>query len=239
METHPLSAHEVLDFVIRHSAHRSLQTLADVARVNAGNLRKSLAQTRSMPTEHMRRLAVAAGLRLHIGDGQNLRLTVEEDTVAYLEVNLNELQQAAAVVHALGNRPAKWRFVAASAKNGLFMTALAYVQAGESRRGYVAVHITDPIQSAGMGVIQEQLAGLAPVAVDESLTASDSKWIRLRSGMESARELDLLYRVGDEPQPTALDWAQVLMVAHELELGPGDVIRAMRDQHASFLSSLS
>ena len=243
METTAKSAYDVLDFILRHNAHRSLQTLADVARVNAGNLGKLLSQNKSLPIEHMRRLAVAAGLRVHLGSSQAPQLSIEDDTVVYLEVKqvkFQELPDLSAMIQTLGKGPLKWRFVVAKAKSGLLLTALAHVRSGDSQRGYVAIHFARPLPGDDdeLDLMRTSLAGDTPVVTDETMTASDSKWIRLRSGMQSARELDLIYKVGREPEPTALDWAHVLLVAHELEFGPGDIIQVMRDRHVNFLASL-
>lgn len=239
METNSLPVHAVLDFVARHLAHRSLQTLADVADINAGNLRSSLGKKRSLPVEQMRRLAAACGLKLQIGDGTDMRLFVEADTILYLDVNLNELQQLTTVIRELSKCRPGWRFVSAKmdtqdSSAGVYMTAIAHVQAGRdshSDRGYIAAHISDLLSSADLDRIRAQVTD-RPYVSDESHKASDSHWIRLRSGMWSARELDALYKVGDEPEPTARDWAHVLITASEMQLGPGDIIMAMRRYQA-------
>lgn len=231
----PPAAYEILDFVLCHLSFLTVNKVAQIAGVPGSNVRAGLQGQRKMPVEHVRKLAAATGLELLINPNKSLQLLMNNRAVVNLAVTGDELKSVSdLIVPALGRRPPSWKFLFAYDLDGsTYVTAIALIDAGPApyqRWGYVLAHVSTPVQA---DLLQDENL---PAAV---LQATDDAWIRLRAGMQSAADLDLMYKVGAEPQPTALDWAQVLLVAHELGFGPEDVIAAMRNKNADFLASFT
>lgn len=233
-------AYGILDFVLSHSALHTVNKLSAIAGVPGSNIRAGLQGKRPIPLPQVAKLAAAVGLQLQISEQEEVRLVLESNTVLHLTVNLNELGTLTTVEGALAAHAPEWKFVQAQAEGGTYMTALAYIQAGRystRQHGYIAAHISDLLKGTAHACIQEQLAGKAPLP-EPILAVDDGDWIRLRAGLQSAAELDALYKVGREPEPTAMDWARVFMMASQTGMGPEDIVQAMRDRHSAFEADL-
>lgn len=235
------AAYGILDFVLSHSALHTVNKLAQLAGVPGSNIRAGLQGKRPIPLPQVAKLAAVAGLQLQISEQEDVSLVLEGNTVLHLSVNLNELGTLTTVAGALSARQPDWKFVQAQAEGGTYLTALAYVQAGRySRRqhGYIAAHVSDLLLGPAQACVQEQLAGKKPLP-EPFLAVDDAQWIRLRAGLQSAAEMDALYKVGQEPEPTAMDWARVFMLASQLGQGPEDIVQAMRDRHQAGLVDMT
>ena len=231
-----LSAHEILDFVLRHS-FQSLLTLSKISSINPGNLRASLLGIRPVPIEQMRRLSAAVGLRLQVGMDTEWTLSIEPVTVINLNVAFEELVRLANLIQSLSNQPPIWRFLSATRGRGKgsFWTAVALIHTDgdlHSSDGFVAAHIADVLDEKSQ---QHALAVLSPRASMpvQAMTSLDSRWIRLRAGLYTTRELGTLYKIGDQAEPTAKEWAQMLGACADYGLRPADVMSLMKVQYES------
>lgn len=242
MFTEPLTVHQTLEFVLRHLAFHSVTGLAQIVGVEGSGVRAGLTGKRPIPLVQVGKLAAAAGLKLQIDDAGGQQLRLAPDVAVHLEVNMNELMSLQAVVHALGPKPPVWKFVQAVVPGkGTLMTILARLELnrhGNQERGYIAAHISDLLLEPGLACVQEQLAGRQEIP-EPALEVDDVEWIRLRAGLYGSTELDQLYRLGVEPQPTAYDWADLLREAGRLGMAPRDIILMMRDMDSAMKADLS
>jgi hypothetical protein len=247
MKTTELSARQVVEFVVKHLSNRSLQSLAEVTRINASNLRSALSGTanRALPIDQLRRLATAAGLRLQLGDSGE-QVSLERDTVLHLEVGIDDLGEVAQVAQALTNQHPRWRVATAASRNGFFMTAITRLPFGDGRRGYLAAHVAhqltpEEIQAAGKK-LDPKLPPKPAQPGQPVQQVTDGKWIRLRSALQNTRDFDAMFRVGEDPsapstgeeraEPTADAWAAVLKEAHRLCFEPSELLELMNREIA-------
>ncbi len=245
----PLSVREVLDFMSRHLTNRHVKSLSEVAGLNSANVYASLAGRRPLPIDTVRRLADATGLRVHEGVGALPQLSVKPDKVLNFDVALEDLPKFTDVIRALGNAhtndPARswWLVSALSATNvvgavetpGVYAIAIRILHHSYTvPNSYAVVNIAWPSLSAARNVEQnpalllDHLLEPQPRLDPYVIKADNSRWIQLRSGFASARELDDYLGVSrTEPEPTGADWGRLLKLVSEKGLSPGDVIGSL------------
>lgn len=225
-----MSPREILEFITRHTAHKSTKYISGVAGTDAGNLHSCLAGKRALPFPMAQRVAAAVGLQATLV-GNQLTVGTVPHTVINLEVDGADLQQLSVVLNILtGKRGCAWRLVTPVEQvstGGVFAVAIARVD-----ECYVVVNLTwsdseEAYQILG-SPIRDVLAGAWLPQEPEQFaysTASD-EWIRLRAGVESFRTLESLFL--REAEPGIEDWAQLLVELNQMGAKPGVVSRFMR-----------
>lgn len=222
-----ISSREILEFITRHAAHKSMKYISSVAGTDAGNLHSCLAGKRALPFPMAQRVAAAVGLQAS-QVGNQLVVETAPHTVIYLEVEGAELPQLSAVLSTLaGKRTCSWLLVHAREEvgaGGVFAIAIAQFQ-----ECYVVINLTwsnsDEAYQMLDGPIHDVLTGLW-LAKDPDLcsySTQSAEWIRLRAGIESHRALDKLFM--REAEPGIEDWAHLLVELHQMGAKPGAVSR--------------
>lgn len=235
---------ETLEFVVRHCLHRSIKAIAATAGADTGNLHASLAGRRPLPPETARRVAAAVGLRTQEENGV-MGLKIVPNTILNLEVPVDKLPQLANALRALGNPSPSWRLVSGlwsdlyefsegdevEAQPGVYTIAV-----GRMQNSHILVHINWPSLSSVFAAlktpagIKEQLGGHWDKADPEpGLSFGDVPWIRMRSGLCAAPELDALFGVA-KAQPTGEDWARLLATASQQQFTPDEIIQMLTTQ---------
>lgn len=221
---------ELLEFITRHTAHKSAKYISGVAGTDAGNLHSCLSGKRALPFPMAQRVAAAVGLTASMLSNQ-LAITMAPGTVINLEVGGDELPVLGKAVQALaGNRSCSWRLVMpveSVSDGGVF--AIAIVGVGD---GYVVVNLSwmsgeDAYQVLG-GQIRDFLPGVWLPQEPEQFCFSlaSAEWIRLRAGVESIRTLDKMFL--RETEVGVEEWAQLLMDLHQMGAKPRVVSRFMQ-----------
>ncbi len=223
-----MSPREILEFVTRHTSHKSTKYISSVAGTDAANLHSCLAGKRALPFPMAQRVAAAVGLEASLV-GNQLAVSLVPHTVIHLDVEGAELQELAVALQALaGKRGCAWRLVLPLeevAAGGVF--AIAIARADES---CFVVNLTwsDSTEALeALEAIQDKLPGVwLPQDPEQySYPVASAEWIRLRAGVESLRTLDTLFM--RESEPGIEDWAQMLVELNQMGARPGAVARVM------------
>lgn len=223
-----MSPREILEFITRHTAHKSTKYISSIAGTDAGNLHSSLAGKRALPFPMAQRVAAAVGLKATLV-GNQLAIGVVPRTVINLDVDGAELQSLAVVLEALaGKRLCTWRLVLTLEEvqaGGVFAVAIALLN-----DAYVVINLTwSDIKEAldALESIRETLPGVWLPEEPEQFAYSTAspEWIRLRAGVESLRTLDAMFL--RESEPNIEDWARMLVDLHRMGARPGVVARFM------------
>jgi len=224
-----MSPRELLEFITRHTAHKSTKYISGVAGTDAGNLHSCLAGKRALPFPMAQRVAAVVGLDAFLASGQ-LALRTVPYTVINLEVDGSELQSLTAALRGLASRKqCTWRLVRPAeevANSGVF--AIAIASADEC---YFVISLTwqDSKEAYAMlDKLQETLPGVWLPQEPEQFTYSSAsaEWLRLRAGIESLRTLEAMFM--RESTPTIEDWAQMLIELNQMGAKPGVVARFMQ-----------
>lgn len=223
-----MSPREILEFITKHTAHKSTKYVSSVAGTDSGNLHSCLAGRRALPFPMAQRVAAAVGLQATLV-GNQLAVSLVPHTVINLDVGGVELQELAVALQALaGKRGCTWRLVQAQEEvcgGGVFAIAVARLD-----DCYVVVNLTwsDSEEAlAALEAIQETLPGVwLPQEPDQfTYSTASAEWIRLRAGIESMRTLDAMFLRDSEPGVE--DWAQMLIELNQMGANPRVVSRFM------------
>lgn len=224
-----MSPRELLEFITRHTSHKSTKYLSTVAGTDAGNLHSCLSGKRALPFPMAQRVAAVVGLEAFLAGGQ-LALRTVPHTVINLEVDGAELPSLAAALHALaGRKQCTWRLVRPSeevAPGGVFAIAIARVE-----ECYLVINLSwsDSAEAyAALDTLKELLPGVWLPQEPEQFTypTASAEWLRLRAGIESLRTLDGMFL--RESETTIEDWAQMLIELNQMGAKPGAVARFMQ-----------
>lgn len=225
-----MSPRELLEFITRHTAHKSAKYISGVAGTDAGNLHSCLAGKRALPFPMAQRVAAAVGLTAAMLSNQ-LAIEMAPGTIINLEVDGEELPVFGNAVHALaGNRPCVWRLVVPMeqvSNGGVFAIAIAGV--GD---GYVVANLSWMSGEDAYQVLGDQIRDLLPGAwlpqepEHFSFSLASAEWIRLRAGVESIRALDKMFL--RETEASVEEWAQLLVELHQMGARPRVVSRFMQ-----------
>lgn len=223
-----MNPRETLEFVTRHTAHKSMKYISSVAGTDAGNLHGCLSGKRALPFQMAQRVAAAVGLKA-TQVGNQLELGLTPHTVINLEVNGSELSM---LVDALQSLAAKqvflWRLLLAHEEvpaGGVSAVAIALVA-----RTYFVINLAwDDVASAVAGIdgVRAMLPGvwLSQGPDDFTYSTASEGWIRLRAGVESIHTLDVLFL--RDTEPSIDDWARMLIDLNRLGAHPNVVARTM------------
>lgn len=225
-----MSPLELLEFITRHTAHKSMKYISVVAGTDAGNLHSCLAGKRAMPFTIAQRVAAAVGLKASLVNNQ-LAIGLASETVINLEVEGAELPLLSDTLRTLaGERSICWRVIHTMEKvndGGIFAIAIACIE-----DCYILVNLSWASSQEAYHVLSNTLHGILPGVwlpqEPEQFTFSlaSSEWIRLRAGVESIRTLDKMFM--REHEAGIDEWAQLLIDLHRMGARPRVVSRFMR-----------
>lgn len=224
-----MSPLELLEFITRHTAHKSMKYISVVAGTDAGNLHSCLAGKRAMPFTIAQRVAAAVGLKASLVNNQ-LAIGLASETVINLEVEGAELPLLSDTLQTLaGEQSICWRVIHTMEEvsdGGVFAIAIACIE-----DCYILVNLSWASSQEAYHVLNT-LHGILPGVwlpqEPEQFTFSlaSSEWIRLRAGVESIRTLDKMFM--REHEAGIDEWAQLLIDLHRMGARPRVVSRFMR-----------
>lgn len=222
-----MTPREVLEFVVKHTAHKSIKGISHIAGADSGNLHACMSGKRPLPPSMARRVGGVVGLNCKIEDS---RMTVRPfgDMVISLEVDHTELEQLSKVLAALSQATVEWRsYSLATEIDGEGVFAIAIARLSDS---YVVTSITWPNRASVLpqAELEKILGGYWPthVPAENQVTEGNIQWLRLRASMESKSRLDRMFLVPEAPSVKA--WAQMLIDLSNFGVHPEDITKLVQ-----------